>query len=84
MSDRLMVWHHSCTLHGPCDPPCEDPWQVDPPAGWGWIRFNEAVGNYATQAEAMNFAMRVAADPESELKRLPKYIEPIPESETTE
>lgn len=83
MSDRPFVWFHSCTLHGPCDPPCTDPWQVDAPEGWGWIRFYEAPGNFATQVEAMNFAMQVAADPESELERLPNYLYPT-ESETTE
>lgn len=39
MSERLVVWKHDCMKHGmvddkgerPCDPPCEEPWQVDAP-----------------------------------------------------
>lgn len=37
--ERLQVWKHDCIKHGmvdangegPCDPPCEEPWQVDAP-----------------------------------------------------
>ena len=54
MSDdapRWHVWKHDCANHGqglgqPCDPPCEDPWQVDAPEGW-------AGGTFVTHAEAI-------------------------------
>lgn len=39
MSERIVIWKHDCVRHGmvddhgerPCDPPCEEPWQVDAP-----------------------------------------------------
>lgn len=52
--ERLVVWKHDCIKHGmataegegPCDPPCEDPWQVDAPwplKGDSFPTFREAV-----------------------------------------
>jgi hypothetical protein len=42
-SERIVIWKHDCIKHGmvddkgerPCDPPCEDPWNVDAPAPHG-------------------------------------------------
>ena len=53
---RAFVWKHSCTLHGmgenlPCDPPCDDPWQVDLPIGLPG-------GCFVTFEEALQFANR--------------------------
>ncbi|GAP53726.1 hypothetical protein AHiyo6_02910 [Arthrobacter sp. Hiyo6] len=53
------VWKHDCIKHGmgtredgssePCDPVCEDPWQVDGPPG-------VPGGNFTNWPEALEWA----------------------------
>jgi hypothetical protein len=53
---RAMVWKHDCVRDGqgenePCDPPCDEPWQVDldwPKRGAVFATFPEALA-YADQ-----------------------------------
>lgn len=63
MSSKFEVWKHDCTGHGQgedraCDPPCDDPWQVDTPSGYMWD--DEASPTFATQPEAVSFAVHTA------------------------
>lgn len=52
MSERIVIWKHDCVRHGqgynePCDPPCEEPWQVDAPYPYGdTFRSHEAATAY--------------------------------------
>lgn len=61
---RWVVWKHDCTRHGmvdangerPCEPPCEEPWQVDA----NWPRQGDT---FPTWAEAMAYVAKEAKAP---------------------
>lgn len=66
MTGRFNVWRHDCINDGcgddPCDPVCDDPWQVDTPPGLYWTQRpgDGFKTTFATHAEAINLAQREA------------------------
>lgn len=57
MAERVVVWKHDCIKQGPCEPRCDDPWQVDAP-------FPFEGATFATQAEATVYARTLVRNPD--------------------